>query len=38
MLAPLDNHAIFDKEVVEHHLSFKKYYPTIQEVLSSIVD
>jgi len=42
MLEPSDNPAIFDKEVVEHFLSFQKlikvHVPTIQEVLPSIVE
>jgi len=42
MLALSDNPAIFDKKVVEHHLSFQKlikvHVPTVQEVLSSIVE
>jgi len=41
MLAPSDNPAIFVKEVVEHHLSFKKLIKvplqTVQEVWSRIV-
>jgi len=41
MLTPSDNLAIFAKEVVEHHLSFRKLIkvlvPTVQEEGSRIV-